>query len=152
MRVDTNVAISQFSCASSLRRVTPFQLTRTGPHSSFFYLAVGTIIYRAIIREYQDRYISAPKLEKGKLVLAIVKGVTSIGGRFLRVKRGSWVEVSVEKARQQTSYALRQERRGMSPELAGGVRKSQSQPVKRQCMHEEYGDQEANLLVLKTAT
>ena len=139
MRVDTNVAISQFSCALSPRRMTPFQLTRTGPHSSFFYLAVGTIIYRAIIREYQDRYVSAPKLEKGKIVLAIVKGVTSIGGRFLRVKRGSWVEVSVEKARQQTSYALRQ-RRSKTPELAGGVRKSQSQPVNRQ-----HWDQEANL-------
>jgi hypothetical protein len=72
-------------------------------------LAVGTIVYRTMIREYHERYVSSSKRGKGKIVLAIVKGVTSVGGRFLRVKRGGiWAEVSGQNARESTRNALRQ--------------------------------------------
>lgn len=57
--------------------------------------------------------MAAPKLDKAKIALAIVKEVLSQGGRFLCEKGSDWVEVTQEKAREKTSQALREK----APEL-----------------------------------
>jgi hypothetical protein len=67
----------------------------------------GTLRYRAIVRDYQSRYRDALKQGKGKIAIAIVNAIRSKNGRFLRIKKGSWIQVSVKVAKEQTVEALR---------------------------------------------
>ena len=66
----------------------------------------GNNLFRSLIGQSQQVYMTAAKLDKAKIAMAIVKEIKSRGGRFLRVKRGNWMEITAEKTREKTSQAL----------------------------------------------
>ena len=66
----------------------------------------GNNWFRSLIGQSQQVYMTAAKLDKAKIAMAIVKEIKSRGGRFLRVKRGNWMEITAEKTMEKTSQAL----------------------------------------------
>ena len=70
----------------------------------------GSVYYRELVSQYQCAYMAAPKKDRVNFVLAIIKEITSKGGRFLHPtrKRGGWVEMTMDKAIEKTNRALKE--------------------------------------------
>ena len=70
----------------------------------------GNQHYRSLVRSRQKDYLKAAKLDKAGVAMEIVEEIIAIGGRFLVQDRhdGQWVPVSIQKARDKTSQALRE--------------------------------------------
>jgi hypothetical protein len=71
---------------------------------------IGNKRFRTIISEYQLGYLQARKKEKVVVARRIVDCVKMNGGRFLKRDDSTnmWVEVSIKKATEKTSQALRE--------------------------------------------
>ena len=71
---------------------------------------VGNRNFRALVKEYQDKYLSAKKKDKPTVASEVVSEIRKRGGRFLeKVKDvGLWRDIGDKKAMEKTSQALRE--------------------------------------------
>lgn len=74
---------------------------------------LGNKKYRSLVRRWQRDYLATAKLKKASIAQLIVDTIQNEGGRFLTEKKGVWVAISKDKAREKTSQALREK----APEL-----------------------------------
>jgi hypothetical protein len=70
----------------------------------------GNKTFRSVVSEYQQEYLHARKKEKKEIATRIVARIHESGGRFLKrtADSGVWSEVTVKKATEKTSQALRE--------------------------------------------
>ena len=73
---------------------------------------IGNKNFRALVKEYQDKYIRAKKKDKATLISELVAKIRSRGGRFLErhevKENGLWRDVGDGKAKDKTGQALRE--------------------------------------------
>lgn len=100
---------------------------------------IGNKRFRTIVLEFQKEYLEARKKEKAIIARRIVSIIQAKGGRFLKRDDTSnmWVEVSVKKATEKTSQALREgldvRHKTIRPDKMprGGSESSEDSPRKR---------------------
>ena len=72
----------------------------------------GNVAYRSLVKSHQPLYLQAKRRDKPKIARTIVDTImVKRGGRFLKRaddNAAEWIEISVKKAREKTSQALRE--------------------------------------------
>jgi hypothetical protein len=71
----------------------------------------GNIFLHRLAEERMSRYEMSAKWEKTVVASEIIAIIQEKHGRFLKMERGSWVEVDGEAAREKVSHAFRSRRR-----------------------------------------
>lgn len=68
----------------------------------------GNIVFRKIVEYNKTIYQQIPKRDRAMVPQSIVQTIRNRGGRFLQSEGGTWVEISLSRATQKTSQALRE--------------------------------------------
>ena len=98
----------------------------------------GNRSFRAVVKEYQEKYVTAKKKEKPQVAELIVKKIRAMvpSGRFIKKDKstGRWYDVGDEKAVEKTCQALRE-----------GASKIRSRMVSTTTSNEYAGNADADL-------
>lgn len=68
----------------------------------------GNKEFRSLVDQYRSEYVLSKKWAKRQIAKNIVESIRSKGGRFLKKEGGVWYDIGDQKARENTSQALRE--------------------------------------------
>ena len=88
---------------------------------------IGNRNFRALVKDYQDKYLRAKKKDKPTVASEVVEKIRTRGGRFLeKVKDvGLWRDIGKRKAMEKTSQALREG----APRIRKQMQKDRGEPI-----------------------
>mmetsp|Transcript_16961 Transcript_16961/g.25664 ORF Transcript_16961/g.25664 Transcript_16961/m.25664 type:complete len:287 (-) Transcript_16961:60-920(-) len=109
---------------------------------------IGNVMFRSLVREFQQTYLSSKPFEKANIAKEIVSKITNNGARFLKkhhdpnTENTLWKRLDDKAAREKTCQALR-ERVPVS-----GASKKENKPIKNTIMETNVGDNQNGKIVV----